>query len=159
LVQSPTTASSGPCSSAAVSRREARLGYSRDDRPRHRVRFQSASIIERSISILMDQKIQRSKRPRIEVGEHFASLSKRRPVSRKRSDQAHRYRSEVTKRRGGVVRPQPSSNRIPPHRSHQRSHQSASIIKRSISILMDQKSKDPNDQKIEARVVKATSGI
>ncbi len=55
-------------------------------------------------------------------------------------------RSEVSKRRGGVARPQPSSNRIPPHRSQQRSHQSASIIERSISILMDQKSKDPSDQ-------------
>jgi hypothetical protein len=55
-------------------------------------------------------------------------------------------RSEVTKRQRVAVRPQPSSNRSPPYRSQQRSHQSASIIERSISILIDPKSNDPSDQ-------------
>ena len=55
-------------------------------------------------------------------------------------------RSEVIKRRGVVVRPQPSSNRSPPHRRPQRSHQSASSLERSSSILIDPQPNDPSDQ-------------
>ena len=122
---------------------------------------QSASISERSISILIDPK---SNDPS-DQGSKPASSPSRQSDDRcrgsprivtsidariKASIETTKHpgdRSEVSKRRGGVVRPQPSSNRIPPHRSQQRSHQSASIIERSLSILMDQKSKDPNDQK------------